>query len=320
MIPDPGSRILYPGSLICLINYKPTPNIMVLLDGKELAATIRQEIAKEVAEMIDRGERAPHLAAVLVGEDPASQTYVASKEKNSHAVGMTSSIYRYPESVKEQEILDVVDFLNHDDEVDGFIVQLPLPQHIDEQKVIERILPSKDIDGFHPENLGKMMLGLPAFISATPMGIMTLLERYDMETSGKHAVVLGRSHIVGSPISVLLSRKSNPGNCTVTLCHSATENIAQYTRQADILVVAIGKQGFVKGDMVKKDVVVVDVGMHRIPDESKKSGFRLAGDVDYEEVSKKCSAITPVPGGVGPMTIVSLLQNTLKARKQRLKI
>lgn len=287
---------------------------MVLLDGKELAATIKRELAAEVAEMIDRGERAPHLAAVLVGEDPASQTYVASKEKNSREVGIISSVYRYPETIREKELLEVVDFLNLDPEIDGFIVQLPLPPHIDEQKVIERISPSKDIDGFHPENLGRMMLGLPTFLPATPMGIMTLLERYQVETAGKHCVVLGRSHIVGTPISILLSRKASPGNCTVTLCHSYTKNIGEITRTADILIVAMGKQHVVTEEMVKKEAVVIDVGIHRIPDDSKKSGFSLTGDVDFAKVSKKCSYITPVPGGVGPMTIVSLLQNTLKAR------
>ncbi|MFH1296972.1 MAG: bifunctional methylenetetrahydrofolate dehydrogenase/methenyltetrahydrofolate cyclohydrolase FolD [Bacteroidota bacterium] len=289
---------------------------MILLDGKELAAKIKSEIAQEVAEMVDRGGKAPHLAAVLVGEDPASQTYVASKEKNSHAVGMLSSIYRYPDSIREPELLEVVDFLNNDNDIDGFIVQLPLPKHINEQKVIERILPAKDIDGFHPVNLGRMMLGLPALLPATPMGIMTMLEQWDIETAGKNCVVLGRSHIVGTPISILLSRKATPGNCTVTLCHSFTRDIAKHTREADILIVAMGRQHFVTGDMVKRDAVVIDVGMHRIPDESKKSGFRLTGDVDFEKVSKKCSYITPVPGGVGPMTIVSLLQNTLKAAKK----
>ncbi len=288
---------------------------MTLLDGKELAAKIKLEIAKEVAAMIDNGERAPHLVAVLVGEDPASQTYVASKEKNSHDVGITSSIYRYSETISERELLEVVDFLNLDSDVDGFIVQLPLPKHIDEQKIIERINPTKDIDGFHPVNLGRMMLGLPAFLPATPMGIMTLLDRYQVETAGKHCVVLGRSHIVGTPISILLSRKASPGNCTVTLCHSFTQDIPKITREADILVVAMGKQHFVTADMVKKGAVVIDVGVHRIPDDSKKSGFRLTGDVDFDKVAGKCNYITPVPGGVGPMTIVSLLQNTLKARK-----
>jgi len=290
---------------------------MIILDGKELASTIRKEIAAEVAGMIDQGERPPHLAAILVGEDPASQTYVASKEKTSHEVGMTSSVYRYPSSVSEKEILDVVDFLNHDDEVDGFIVQLPLPDHIDEQRVIERINPAKDIDGFHPENLGKMMLGLPAFLPATPKGILTLLERYHIDTQGKHCVVLGRSHIVGTPVSILLSRKASPGNCTVTLCHSLTHDIKNIANQADILIAAIGRQHFVTGDMVKEGAVVIDVGVHRIPDESKQSGFRLTGDVDFASVARKCSAITPVPGGVGPMTIISLLENTLQARKSR---
>ena len=288
---------------------------MILLDGKELAGKIKLEIAKEVAAMIDNGERVPHLAAVLVGEDPASQTYVASKEKNSKEVGITSSIYRYPESISERELLEVVDFLNLDNEIDGFIVQLPLPKHIDEQKIIERINPIKDIDGFHPVNLGRMMLGLPSLLPATPLGIMTLLERYQVETAGKHCVVLGRSHIVGTPVSILLSRKASPGNCTVTLCHSFTQDIPKITREADILIVAMGRQHFVTADMVKKGAVVVDVGMHRISDESKKSGFRLTGDVDFDKVAGKCSYITPVPGGVGPMTIVSLLQNTLKASK-----
>ena len=288
---------------------------MILLDGKELAGKIKLEIAKEVAAMIDNGERVPHLAAVLVGEDPASQTYVASKEKNSKEVGITSSIYRYPESISEAELLEVVDFLNLDNEIDGFIVQLPLPKHIDEQKIIERINPIKDIDGFHPVNLGRMMLGLPSLLPATPLGIMTLLERYQVETAGKHCVVLGRSHIVGTPVSILLSRKASPGNCTVTLCHSFTRDIPKITREADILIVAMGRQHFVTADMVKKGAVVVDVGMHRISDESKKSGFRLTGDVDFDKVAGKCSYITPVPGGVGPMTIVSLLQNTLKASK-----
>lgn len=287
---------------------------MTLLDGKEIATKIKLEIAKEVAVMIDNGERAPHLVAVLVGEDPASQTYVSSKEKNSHDVGITSSVYRYPETISERELLEVVDFLNLDPDVDGFIVQLPLPKHIDEQKVIERIRPEKDIDGFHPVNLGRMMLGLPCFLPATPMGIMTLLDRYQVETAGKHCVVLGRSHIVGTPVSILLSRKASPGNCTVTLCHSFTPDIPKITKEADILIVAMGKQYFVTPEMVNKGAVVIDVGVHRIPDESKKSGFRLTGDVDFDKVAGKCSFITPVPGGVGPMTIVSLLQNTLQAR------
>lgn len=293
---------------------------MTLLDGKELASKIKAEIAKEVAAMIDHGQRAPHLVAVLVGEDPASQTYVASKEKNSREVGITSSVYHYPETIKEKELLEVVDFLNLDSEIDGFIVQLPLPKHIDEQKIIERINPSKDIDGFHPENLGRMMLGLPSFLPATPMGILTLLERYQVETAGKHCVVLGRSHIVGTPVSILLSRKASPGNCTVTLCHSFTGNIPEIAHEADILIVAMGQKHFVTEKMVKKGAVVIDVGIHRIPDDSKKSGFRLTGDVDFDRVAGKCSFITPVPGGVGPMTIVSVLQNTLMARKSEIAV
>ena len=292
---------------------------MVLLDGKLIADQIKSEIAREVKnDFLDKGINAPHLAAVLVGEDPASQTYVASKEKSCREVGFISSVYKYPENISEKQLLEVVEFLNTDPEVDGFIVQLPLPKHINEQKVIEAIRPSKDVDGFHPVNLGRMVLGLPAYLPATPFGIMTLLDRYDIDTEGKHCVVLGRSHIVGTPASILLSRKGKPGNCTVTLCHSFTPDIASITRQADILVVAIGKLGFVTADMVKKDAVVIDVGMHRVPADDTKSGFRLKGDVKFDEVSKKCSYITPVPGGVGLMTIVSLLQNTLKAAKKEI--
>jgi methylenetetrahydrofolate dehydrogenase (NADP+)/methenyltetrahydrofolate cyclohydrolase len=233
-------------------------------------------------------------------------------------VGFTSSVYRYPSSIREKQLLEVIGFLNNDPEVDGFIVQLPLPQHISANHIIESILPSKDVDGFHPVNLGRMVLNLPTYVSATPFGIMTLLERYNVETEGKHCVVLGRSHIVGTPVSILLSRKGAPGNCTVTLCHSYTKDIAEITRQADILVVAMGKLGFVTADMVKQGAVVIDVGIHRVPDDNAKSGFRLKGDVLFDEVSKKCSFITPVPGGVGPMTIVSLLQNTLKAAKKEI--
>jgi methylenetetrahydrofolate dehydrogenase (NADP+)/methenyltetrahydrofolate cyclohydrolase len=253
-----------------------------------------------------------------VGDDPASQTYVASKEKSCREVGFTSSVYRYPENISEKQLLEAVDFLNADPEVDGFIVQLPLPRHINEQRIIERIRPSKDVDGFHPVNLGRMVLNLPCFVSATPSGIMTLLDRYGIETEGKYCVVLGRSHIVGTPISILLSRKGKPGNCTVTLCHSYTKNIAEITRQADILVVAMGKLGSVTADMVKKGAVVIDVGIHRVPADDTKSGFRLKGDVLFDEVAGKCSYITPVPGGVGLMTIVALLQNTLKAAKKEI--
>ncbi|HNW75693.1 MAG TPA: tetrahydrofolate dehydrogenase/cyclohydrolase catalytic domain-containing protein [Bacteroidales bacterium] len=293
---------------------------MVLLDGKLISGQIKCEIAKEVKEeMLDKGIRAPHLAAVLVGDDPGSQTYVASKERACREVGFISSVYRYPEKIKENQLLEVVDFLNNDPEIDGFIVQLPLPKHLDEQKIIEHILPSKDVDGFHPVNLGRMVLNLPCYVSATPLGIMTLLERYNVETEGKHCVVLGRSHIVGTPVSILMSRKNYPGNCTVTLCHSYTKDIADLTRQADILIVAMGRMEAVTEDMVKKDAVVIDVGMHRIPADDTKSGYRLKGDVAFAEVSKKCSFITPVPGGVGLMTVVSLLQNTLKAAKKEIR-
>ncbi len=292
---------------------------MRLLDGKLIADQIKAEIAKEVKEtMLDKGMNAPHLAAVLVGDDPASETYVTSKEKACKEVGFISSVYKYPSTLTQQKLLEVVDFLNKDEEVDGFIVQLPLPKHIDERKIIERINPAKDVDGFHPVNLGRMVLNLPAYLPATPMGIMTLLERYSIETAGKHCVVLGRSHIVGTPVSILMSRKANPGNATVTLCHSYTKDLGILTNMADILIVAMGMLEFVTADMVKKGAIVVDVGMHRIPSDETKSGFRLKGDVKFDEVSRKCSYISPVPGGVGLMTIVSLLQNTLKAAKKEI--
>jgi len=290
-----------------------------LLDGRATSEKIKGEIAKEVSAMLDKGIEAPHLAAVLVGEDPASLTYVTGKEKACKDVGIISSVYRYPESITEEKLLEAVDFLNRDPEVDGFIVQLPLPKHIDEQKIIEKIDPGKDVDGFHPVNLGKMVLNIPAFLPATPMGIMTLLERYKIETSGKHCVVVGRSNIVGTPVSVLMSRKTKYANATVTLCHSSTENLSAYTLMADILIVAIGREGFITADMVKQGAVVIDVGMHRVPDDKTKSGFRLKGDVKFAEVEKKCSYISPVPGGVGLMTVVSLLQNTLKAARVRVE-
>ena len=293
---------------------------MKLLDGKLVADQIKAEIAAEVKlQFLDRALEPPHIAAVLVGEDPASMTYVAAKEKGCHEVGFVSSVYRYPANISQVRLLEVIDFLNADNEIDGFIVQLPLPAHINEHVIIERIDPTKDIDGFHPVNIGKMVLNLPCFLPATPFGIVTLLERYDIETAGKNVVVLGRSHIVGTPVSILLSRKSDRGNATVTLCHSLSKDIAHVASKADILIVAMGKQGFVTADMVKQDAVVIDVGVHRVPSTETKSGFRLKGDVDFEKVSRKCSYITPVPGGVGPMTIVSLLQNTLKAAK-RIKI
>lgn len=291
---------------------------MKLIDGKQTANTIKLEIAAEVAKMIDDGEEGPHLAAVIVGDDPASHTYVNAKEKACKSVGFISSVYRLEADATEEEVLELVDFLNHDEQVNGFIVQLPLPDHIDENRVLQKIRPEKDVDGFHPVNVGRMALNLPAYISATPYGIMQLIERYGIETEGKRVVVLGRSNIVGSPISILLSRKASPGNATVTLCHSKTKNLKQICKSADILIAAIGRQQFVTGDMVKKDAVVIDVGIHRIPSDETKSGFRLVGDVNFEEVSGKASMITPVPGGVGPMTIVSLLMNTLKAYKKEI--
>jgi len=291
---------------------------MILLDGKKVSEEIKKEIANEVRKMLAETGKAPHLAAVLVGEDPASQTYVASKERSCKEVGFISSIYRYPATINEAELLNVVDFLNNDDEIDGFIVQLPLPKHINEHKVIEAIDPKKDIDGFHPVNAGRMLLGLSSYIPATPYGILILLERYNIETEGKNCVVIGRSHIVGTPVSVLLSRNAKSGNCTVTLCHSKTQNLEEICNKADILVVAIGRQEFVTKEMVKKGAVVIDVGMHRVPDETKKSGFRLMGDVKFDEVAPKCSFITPVPGGVGLMTIIGLLMNTLKAAKKEI--
>lgn len=291
---------------------------MKLIDGKAIADEIRMEIKTEVARLIDEKDISPHLAAVIVGDDPASQTYVASKEKACKSVGFMSSIYKLPESTSERELLDLIDFLNNDPEVDGFIVQLPLPEHISENKVIESIDPKKDVDGFHPVNLGRMVSGLPAYLPATPYGIMQLLERSGVETEGKHCVVLGRSNIVGTPLSILLSRKAQPGNCTVTICHSRTRDIEKITATADILIAAIGVKEFVKAEMIKKDAVVIDVGMHRVPSDKTKSGFRLKGDVAFDEVSKKCSMITPVPGGVGPMTITGLLQNTLKAHKKEI--
>lgn len=284
-----------------------------ILDGKALSLQIKDEIANEVRALTANGMRPPHLAAILVGDDGASQTYVANKEKSSQEVGFTSSVYRLSESTPEDEVLRVIDFLNGDDEVDGFIVQLPLPKHIDEQKVINAISPDKDVDGFTPINIGRMVLGQDAFIPATPKGICTLLQRNGIETEGKHCVVIGRSNIVGTPAANLMSRKTF--NCTVTICHSRTRNLAEITRQADILIVAIGKPEFVTADMVKDGAVLVDVGIHRIPDSTKKSGYHLCGDVKHSEVDAKCSWVTPVPGGVGPLTIVSLLQNTLQAYK-----
>lgn len=282
-----------------------------ILDGKALALQIKEEIANEVRQMTAAGHRAPHLAAVIVGSDGASMTYVANKEKSSHEVGFTSSVYRMPETTTEKQLLETIEFLNNDPDIDGFIVQLPLPKHIDEQKVINAISPDKDVDGFTPVNIGRMVLGEPCFTPATPMGICTLLKRYGIETAGKHCVVLGRSNIVGTPVANLLSRKGF--DCTVTMCHSKTRNLKELALQADILVVAIGKPEFVTADMVKPGAVVIDVGIHRVEDASKKNGYRVIGDVKHAEVDAQCSWVTPVPGGVGPLTIVSLLQNTLQA-------
>jgi len=288
----------------------------VIIDGRHVAARLKESIKKEISEMINDSDNGPHLAAVLVGDDPASETYVAAKEKAAHTVGMVSSTYRYPADITEKELLEVVDYLNNDNEIDGYIVQLPLPKHIDENKIIHRINPAKDVDGFTPENVGKMVLGQPAFLSATPYGIMELLKYYKIPVAGKHCVVLGRSNIVGRPMSILLSQKNEAANATVTLCHSATANLEEITRTADILICALGKPQFVKADMVKDGAVVIDVGIHRIKDETKKSGYRLVGDVDFNEVVKKASFISPVPGGVGPMTIAMLLKNTLLAHKK----
>lgn len=287
-----------------------------LLDGKLVSERVKRDLALEIEEIVKAGGRRPHLAAVLVGDDPASQTYVNSKEKSSKEVGFDSSVFRFENTISQEELLSEIDKLNNDPNIDGFIIQLPLPKHIDEQKVIERVSPEKDVDGFHPVNVGKMVTGLPAFISATPLGIMILLEEYGIETKGKHCVVLGRSNIVGRPMANLLSQKSYPGDCTVTMCHSRTKDIKSYTLQADIIVAALGVPLFLKGDMVKEGAVVIDVGINRIEDDTKRSGFRLVGDVDFDNVAPKCSYITPVPGGVGPMTIVSLMRNTLLAAKR----
>lgn len=289
---------------------------MTIIDGKQTAAEIKQQIAEEVAQLTATGARAPHLAAILVGHDGGSETYVANKVKACGECGFGSSLIRFEDSVTEAELLAEIQRLNNDPEVDGFIVQLPLPKHIDEQKVIMAIDPAKDVDGFHPINVGRMSIGLPCFLPATPTGIMELLKKYNVETRGKHAVVLGRSNIVGKPMASMLMQKGNPGNCTVTVCHSATPNIKDITLQADIIVAALGVPGFLTEDMVKPGVTIIDVGTTRVPDATRKSGFRLSGDVDYANVAPKAEFITPVPGGVGPMTICALMINTLKARKE----
>jgi methylenetetrahydrofolate dehydrogenase (NADP+)/methenyltetrahydrofolate cyclohydrolase len=286
---------------------------MELLDGKKTAAAIKVEIAEKVTRLKSKGKKAPHLAAIIVGENGASLTYVNAKVKACELVGFESTLVKLPTSVSEADLLAKIDELNRDDSIDGFIVQLPLPDHIDEHKVTLAINPMKDVDGFHPENLGRMMLNLPCFLPATPAGILELLDRYKIETSGKDCVVIGRSHIVGSPMSVLMARNEKIGNCTVTLTHSRTKNLAEITKRADIIIVALGKAEFLTADMVKEGVVVVDVGITRVADASKKSGFKLLGDVKFDEVAAKSSYITPVPGGVGPMTIASLMLNTLQA-------
>ena len=286
---------------------------MILLDGKKTAANIKEEIALEVVNFKKQGKKTPHLAAIIVGDNGASITYVNAKVKACERVGFESTLIRLAEDISEKELLNEIERLNVDKNIDGFIVQLPLPNHIDEQKVLMAVDPKKDVDGFHPTNVGKMALNLPTFISATPFGILELLERYNVRTSGKHVVVLGRSHIVGSPMSILLSQKRTVGNATVTMCHSRTKNLKEITLQADIIIAAIGIPEFLKADMVKDGVTVIDVGITRLKDASKKNGFKLVGDVAFEEVSKKSEFITPVPGGVGPMTIAMLLKNTLLA-------
>ncbi|MFA6334675.1 MAG: tetrahydrofolate dehydrogenase/cyclohydrolase catalytic domain-containing protein [Bacteroidales bacterium] len=285
---------------------------MTILDGKATAEQIKLEIADRVDEIIKNGGKRPHLAAILVGKDGASQTYVDNKEKACALVGFKSTIIKFPSDIYEDKLLSEIKRINADSNIDGLIVQLPLPKHINEQKIIESIDPKKDVDGFHPVNVGRMVLGLPSFVSATPAGILELLSRYKVETDGKHCVIIGRSNIVGRPMANLLSQKSAPGNCTVTICHSRTKNLREYTLKADIIIAALGVPEFLKGDMVKEGVVVIDVGITRVKADTK-TGFRLVGDVLFYEVAPKSSYITPVPGGVGPMTIVSLLKNTLKA-------
>ena len=287
---------------------------MIVLDGKKTSIDIKAEIAESVKEIVAKGSRPPHLAAVIVGDDGASLTYVGSKVRACKRVGFESTLIKLPETISENELLEKVNELNNDENIDGYIVQLPLPKHIDSQKILMAVDADKDVDGFHPTNFGKMALSLPTFISATPFGIMELLKRYDVDTSGKHTVVIGRSDIVGRPISILMSQKSNPGNSTVTLAHSRTKNIEELTKQADIIISALGVPNFVKEDMVKDGAVIIDVGITRVPDSSVK-GYKIVGDVDYDNVSKKSSYITPVPGGVGPMTIAMLLKNTLLAYK-----
>lgn len=294
-----------------MLNFNYT---MTILDGKKTSDDLKNEIAAEVKAMKARGEKVPHLAAVLVGTDGASLTYVGSKVRSCERIGFESTLIKLPEETTEDELLNQIEALNNNPEIDGYIVQLPLPKHIDEQKVLLAVDPDKDVDGFHPTNFGKMAQDMPVFIPATPFGIMELLKRYNVPTEGKHTVVIGRSHIVGRPMSILMSQKGNPGNSTVTLAHSRTQNLKEITLQADIIITALGVPEFLKADMVKEGVTVIDVGITRVDDASKERGYRLTGDVDFEAVSKKAEFITPVPGGVGPMTIAILLKNTLLAR------
>jgi methylenetetrahydrofolate dehydrogenase (NADP+)/methenyltetrahydrofolate cyclohydrolase len=288
---------------------------MVLLDGKQLSEQIKQEIASAVEMLKSEGGKTPHLAAVLVGDNPASRVYVRNKVRSCEQVGFKSSLFEKPADISQEELLDLVRQLNENPDIDGFIVQLPLPAHIDEERITLAIDPAKDVDGFHPVNVGRMALGLPCYLPATPAGILTILQRYGVETAGRHAVVIGRSNIVGTPMAILLSRKGSPGDCTVTIAHSRTRDLPAIVRQADIVIAAIGRPNFVTADMVKAGAVVIDVGINRVDDPATKSGYKLVGDVDFEGVSPRCSFITPVPGGVGPMTVLSLLQNTLAASK-----
>tara|TARA_B110000444_G_C18794393_1_gene574101 strand:+ start:464 stop:1333 length:870 start_codon:yes stop_codon:yes gene_type:complete len=286
---------------------------MILLDGKKISNDIKEEIAIEVAQLNDSGGKTPHLAAILVGTNGASETYVKAKVKACNKVGFRSTLIRLKANISEQELLKEIHKVNNTLDIDGLIVQLPLPNHIDEMMIAEAILPSKDVDGFHPTNIGRMALNLPTYLPATPAGILELLKRYNVETSGKHCVIIGRSHIVGSPMSILMARNNNPGNCTVTLTHSRTKNLKEITKTADILIVALGKAEFLTADMVKEDVCIIDVGITRVKSDKTKSGWKLLGDVAFDSVKDKCSFITPVPGGVGPMTISMLLRNTLKS-------
>ncbi len=291
---------------------------MELIDGKKISDDIKREIAATVEQMVAEGKKRPHLAAILVGHDGGSETYVAHKVKACEQCGFQSTLIRYEDTITEAELLEAIDGLNKDESVDGFIVQLPLPKHISEQKVIEAIDYRKDVDGFHPINVGRMSIGLPCYVSATPSGIMELLARYNINTKGANCVVLGRSNIVGKPVASLMMQKSNPGDATVTVCHSSTKNIKEICREADIIIAALGRPGFVTEDMVKPGATIIDVGTTRVPDATRKSGFRLRGDVDFENVAEKCAYITPVPGGVGPMTICSLMKNTLLAARHEI--